>query len=93
MKTYTKVLYENHYSSPLAFGEIGEKVESYVIFKMHFDFKEGLRFSIQVPNRSWCKRNPFKLWLIALESEGIGYAKYQRLKSRCQENIEIWHKL
>mgnify|MGYP000858014750 CR=1 FL=1 len=94
MKTYSKVLYENTYSCYPAWGssEDATKIESYVKFEMHFDFKEGLRFSISIPNFGTCSRNPFKCIFRALEHESIGMGKYQRLKDRTRK-IDCWRKL
>ena len=93
MKTYSKILYEKHYTSPIAYGyDATHIVESYIKITIHFDFKEGLRFSVSIPNRGYCGRNLIKVLLEALESEGIGYAKYQRLKEDCRKQ-KFWNSL
>ncbi len=49
-----KVLYCKEYDSPIAYGYKPEhRVKSYFKLIMAFDFKEGLRFTAQVPNVSW----------------------------------------
>jgi hypothetical protein len=76
-----KILYKNEYRSGLFWGHKPEHlVKSYVEFSMYFDFKDGLRFCISVPNVSFCYRNPFKALFKALEHESIGMSKYQQLK-------------
>jgi hypothetical protein len=81
MKTFSKTLYYKEYNSPIAYGYKPEhRVKSYVKIQVHFDFKEGLWFSVTVPNMACGNRNPFKALLRALEHESIGMAKYQRMK-------------
>lgn len=94
MKTFNKTLYKNEYNCYPAWGssEDATKIESYVKFNILFDFKEGLRFSISVPNFGYCARNPFKCIFEALEHESIGMSKYQRLKERVRK-IDSWKKL
>lgn len=76
-----KVLYYKEYESPVYWGYKPEhKVKSYIKIEMYFDFKEGLRFCITVPNISYCYRNPIKAILKALEHESIGMSKYNKLK-------------
>lgn len=90
MKTYSKTLYHKEYSSPVAYAN--REVRSYIKVKMHFDFKEGLRFSASVPNFVCCTRNPFKAILIVLENQSIGYSKYQMLKEDCRDQ-GFWKQL
>lgn len=76
-----KILYHNEYDSFVFYGYKPEhKINSYINITMYFDFKEGLRFCVEVPNTSYCYRNPFKAVLRALEHESIGMSKYQQLK-------------
>lgn len=89
MNTYSKVLYYKEYTAPIAYGyDEKHKVKSYVKIAAHFDFKEFLRFSVQVPNFSYCTHNPFKAILRVLEHESIGMSKYQRMK----EDIRYFEK-
>jgi len=80
MKTISKTIYYKEYKAPVAYGCNGEQVKSYVEVKSHFDFKEGLRFSVSSPNFSCCNHNIFKSMLKVLEHESIGMAKYDRIK-------------
>ena len=76
-----KVIYFNEYESRVFYGyEPEHRVKSYIKVTMHFDFKDWLRFSIEVPNISWCYRNPIKGILRVLEHESIGMSKYNKLK-------------
>ena len=76
-----KVLIYKEYDSPIAYGYKPEhRVMSYFKLTMVFDFREGLRFVAQVPNVSWCYRNPIKAVLRVLEHESIGMAKYNQMK-------------
>ena len=93
MKTFTKVLFKSEFESPVDWVVEGTlKVEGYIIYKLHFDFKEGLRFSLTIPNHAICTKNPFKCLFIGLESMIIGYGKYCRLKDRVR-NIDAWKHL
>lgn len=81
MKIYSKQLYYKEYFSPISYGyNEKHKVKSYVKIKLYFDFKEGLRFSVSVPDFGCCERNPIKAILRVLEHESIGMSKYQRMK-------------
>ena len=81
MKTFAKVLYYKEYVAPIAYGyNEKHKVKSYVKISIHFDFKEGIRFSTSVPNFSYCTHNPFRAILRVLEHESVGMSKYQRMK-------------
>lgn len=90
METISKTLYYNEYSSPIAYTN--DCVFSYIKIQLHFDFKEGLRFSASVPNFGCCERNPLKAILRVLEHESIGMGKYQRLKDDCRDK-GLWKKL
>lgn len=90
MKTYSKTLYHKKYSSPIAYTNYG--VFSYIKVELHFDFKEGLRFSASAPNISFCQRNPFKAIFRVLEHQSIGYCKYQKLKEDCRSQ-GLWRQL
>lgn len=82
MKTIKKVLFYEEYEAPIAYGyELEHKVKTHVEFIAWFDFKEGLRFSVEVANISFCTRNPFKAFIRILEHESIGMQKYQQLKN------------
>jgi hypothetical protein len=88
-----KVLYQNEYESPIFYGYKSEhKVKSYVKVTMAFDFREGLRFCVSVPNASRCYRNLIKAFLNILEHESIGMAKYNRLKDDVR-NKDLVNKL
>lgn len=76
-----KVLYYKEYDSPIAYGYKPEhRVKSYVKLIMHLNFKDGLWFSVTIPNAGYGNRNPFKAIFRALEHESIGMAKYNQLK-------------
>jgi len=76
-----KILYYKEYESPIFYGYKPEhKVKSYIKITMYFDFKEWLRFSVDVLNISCCYSNPIKAILRMLEHESIGMAKYNKLK-------------
>ncbi len=49
-------------------------------------------FSMEVNNKSFNYRNPFKAYCKALESESIGMCKYQQLKERVRD-VGCWGKL
>lgn len=82
LKTITKTLFHKEFTSPIKYGYNSEHVvKTFIIIKMHFDFKLWLRFSVSVPNSSYCKRNIFKALIRALEHESIGMQKYEKMKS------------
>jgi len=90
-----KVLYEKYYESPTFWVcESGDnrKAKSRFRLTLYFDFKEGLRFTAEAPNVSFCKRNPIKAILRLLEHESIGMAKYDMLKDRVRE-VKVANKL
>jgi hypothetical protein len=79
--TYKKILYYKEYESPIRYGYKPEhKVKSYVKITKIFDFKEGLRYVVTVPNVSYCYKKLKDAFLRVLEHESIGMAKYNRLK-------------
>jgi len=88
-----KVLFHKEYEAPIKYGYKPEhKVKTYIEFIMWFDFKEGLRFSVGVPNVSFCFRNPFKAFIRILEHESIGMQKYQQMKEDSR-NCGVYKKL
>jgi hypothetical protein len=89
MKTWSKVIYENHYTSN---SKWGQKIESYIKIERHFDFKEGLRYSVTVPNFGCCKRKLKDAMLWAMEHESIGMAKYNGLKEKCYSK-KLWNQI
>lgn len=89
-----KVLFYKEWISPIAWAYSGnpERLEGYIEYAMWFDFKQGLRFSVSVPNYSICTRSPFKCLFIALERSDVGMGKYNRLKDRTRD-LGLWRKL
>lgn len=80
-KTYKKVLIHKEYSSGIRYGYKPEhKVQSYITVTRCFDFREGLRYIVSVPNVSYCYPKLKDAMLRAIEHESIGMAKYNRLK-------------
>ena len=80
MKTYKKVLMRKDYTFKGQYWSGNSKPESHIEFIMWFDFKEGLRFSVSLPNVSACYRNPFKAFMWVLEHENVKGMKYDDLK-------------
>lgn len=87
MRTISKVIYENHYKSP---SKWGKQIESYIVIKRHFDFKEGLRYSVSVPNHSCCKRKLLDALLWTIEHESIKGMKYESLKEKVYSK-KLWN--
>lgn len=89
-----KVLFKKEWTSPVAWASSKnpEKLEGYIEYVMWFDFKQGLRFSVSVPNYSSCTRSPFKCLFRALEHSDVGMGKYCRLKDRTRD-LGLWKKL
>jgi len=87
MKTHSKIIYEKHYTST---SKWGKKIESYIRIERHFDFKEGLRYSVSVPNCCFCKKRLQDAMLWAMEHESIGMAKYESLKYQI-ERKKLWN--
>ena len=89
MKTISKVIYEKHYISN---SKWEQKIESYIKIERHFDFKEGLRYSVCVPNCSWCRRTLKEAMLCAMEHESIGMSKYNGLKEQIYSK-KLWNNI
>lgn len=89
MKTISKIVYENHYTSH---SKWGQKIESYIKIERHFDFKEGLRYSVKVPNFVCCKKKLKDAMFWAMEHESIGMAKYNGLKEQMYSK-SLWNKI
>jgi hypothetical protein len=90
VKTIKKELYYKDFTYPIAYS--GNVMEGYIEVMMYFDFKEGLRFSVSVPDYSCCERNIFKAFVRVVEHCFVGYGKYQILKDDCREK-GFWKKL
>lgn len=89
----TKTIFEKQWTSPVAWGVEGTpRIEGYIKYQVHFDFKNGLRFSITVPNYGYCTRSPLKCIFGALEHSSVGMGKYCRLKDRVR-SLDLWRKL
>ena len=81
MKTIKKTLFRKEYKSPVAWGYKKEhEIIGYVEYNLWFDFKEGLRFSVSVPNSSFCSNNPFECLLRMVEQQNVGMLKYDEIK-------------
>lgn len=80
MKTYKKTLLYKEYTFKGGYWSQPNKGKSYLKLELVFDFKEGLRFVVGVPNMSCCQRNPFKAFARVLEHENVKGMKYDDLK-------------
>ena len=89
MKTHSKLVYERHYDSP---SKWGDKIQSYIKIERYFDCKEGLRYSVSVPNFCCCKKKLQDAMLWAMEHESIGMSKYESLKDHMNKN-KLWDKV
>lgn len=69
-----------------------DDLEIYIDINLHVSFRRGFFFAVNVVNKSFCSRNPFKALLRALESETVGMAKYDKLKERVRD-LDLWRKL
>ena len=93
MKTIKKVLFHNNYESPIAYGYKKEhKVKSFTQVRLIFDFREGLRFTAECANVSFCSRNPFKAFAQLLEHQDIGMQKYQQMKEDTRKS-HVYNKI
>lgn len=81
MKTWTKTLFEKEYISKKS--KMDKEIKTYIQIQIHFDFKEGVRFSVAVPNFATCNKSLKKALIRALEHESIGMQKYNCLKEIC----------
>ena len=70
MKTYLKVICEKHCTSST---KCGQKIEKYIKNQRYFDFKEGLGYSVSVPNFNCCKNKLIDalLWIMEHEINGM----------------------
>lgn len=89
MKTHTKTIYEDSY---VGFSKWGQKIKSYIRVERHFDFKDGLRYSVTVPNFTCCEKKLKDAILRVIEHESIGMSKYNGIKELI-DNKKLWNKL
>lgn len=71
---------------------MGKPIDSYVKIYRVFDFKEGLRYTVEVPDFGCCKRRKIDALLWTLEHESIGMQKYNCLKE-IMYSKELWNKI
>ncbi len=92
-KPFKKILFYQRWFYPVDWGsDSTPKIESYIEYTMWFDFKQGLRFSLSVPNYTMCTRNPFKCMFIVLEYLTEKASNYTRLEGRIRE-LDVWRSL
>lgn len=86
-KTWCWTLYKKEYKCHTFWSCESKPViaDSYFELRVKFNFKEGIWFSVKIPNAIYSRRNPFEAALRALEHESIGMAKYNHLKDRIRE--------
>lgn len=89
MKTISKVIYEKHYTSP---SKWGQRIESYIKIKLHFDFNRGLLFSVSTPNFGCSNRSLIAALMRAMEHESILGAKYEGLKEKVYSK-KLWNSI
>jgi hypothetical protein len=88
-----KVIYKREFSFGLAYGDSEKNIiEPEITVQLHITCRDGIWFSVNVPNKSFCGRNIFKLFINALESQTVGMIKYDRLKEDCRSK-GLWNKL
>lgn len=86
-------LFKKRWESPVAWAtEDTEKLIGEIEYRMIFDFKNGLRFSVTSGNINSCTRGPLKCLFHVLEHEAVGMGKYCRLKDRVRI-IGVWNRL
>ena len=91
MKTWTKTIFKKEYISKISKME-GRQIKTFIEIQVHFDFKEGLRYSVSVPNFCYCSRKLKNVFIRVLEHESIGMQKYNRLKEICTDK-KLWNKI
>jgi hypothetical protein len=69
-----------------------DDLEIYIEINLHVSFSRGFFFAVNVVNKSFCSISPFKALVMALESETVGMAKYDKLKERVRD-LDLWRKL
>ena len=69
-----------------------DDLEIYIEINLHASLSRGVFFAVNVVNKSFCSRNPFKALIMALESETVGMAKYDKLKERVRD-LGLWRQL
>lgn len=90
MKTWTKTLFEKEYIGKKS--KMDKEIKTYIKIKIHFDFKEGLRYSVAVPNCGFCEKRLKDALIKALEHESIGMQKYNCLKEICTDK-GLWNRI
>ena len=69
-----------------------KKIKSYIRVERHFDFKDGLSYSVTVPNFTCCEKKLKDAILRVIEHESIGMSKYNGIKELV-DNKKLWNKL
>jgi len=85
-------LYGMYFTETPAWEVSSSSLELYIEINLHISFARGAFFAVNVANKSFCSANPFKALIMALESETVGMAKYDRLKERVRD-LGLWQKL
>lgn len=85
-------LYRMSFVETSAWATESGDLSCYIELNLFISLKHGFFFSAAVANKVFSSRNPFKALLLALESETLGMAKYDRLKERVRD-LGLWQKL
>ena len=85
-------LYRMSFIETSAWSVKPDDLSCYIELNIFISLKHGIFFSVAVANKVFSSRNPFKALLLALESETLGMAKYDKLKERVRD-LDLWQKL
>lgn len=85
-------LYRMSFVQTSAWAVNSDDLNCYIELNLFISIKHGFFFSVAVTNKVFSSRNPFKALLLALESETLGMAKYDKLKERVRD-LDLWQKL
>lgn len=88
-----KIIYKKHWTSSVVWATEGTlEIEGYIEYRMHFSLREGIWFSISIPNYGCGSKNPLECIFKALKHSSVGMGKYCRLKEHIRY-LGVWKNL
>lgn len=86
-------IFEKKYNVHPAWAVDGKsRIPSYIRMSLILSWHYGFTFAVDVPDKTFCRRNPFAALLAALQNETAGRLKYSALKERVRE-LNFWTRL
>lgn len=87
------IIFKKSFESGVAWGNsASDNIEGEIEFCLFLEWRGIFWFVLNVPNKSFGGKNPFKVLSEAIESQSVGMGKYTRLKERVR-SIDVWQQL